>query len=1086
MIDRNWNELNDLLYENRRAVNRVGGSGFCFLAAVARCLMCDHSYLTTVKSIQEKVLDHLIERGDMYSGFIDGTAANLVMDACNFFEDRDFNRDVVDILVLATADALKLKIKIIRKSPTNKIQFLVIEGNRSEMEIILKYDTHDDPNNLDYVGANHYDAIIKSNVIHEEGTSEYMSPNHTADDTEYALTEDTYDIRQEGESGEQSPELFYISSDDQSEQTAETYNIHGDSHQAQSPGTCGIRPDQPESETSKAYDIRPEHLHFSHSQSPQQIETEHSDAIRPENAQQSHQYHPLHIETEPSRAIRTEPNEFLFPSDTEESLLEMYLRPSTKFPTYLYDNLTPKAVDFCPANIDGNKVYIVKCDDSNFVKNTSDRRWFYMRTSSKTGFRGKVKVGTCQGSWLCINEECSFLKSEHIPNNSHFEYKCGVRVCYSCGRFASQRSCGARKYVLYSHGSEHAYVYHLGYHQCTLRTEVTSDREFTKRCVEKYPGLSFGDLKTTVIQDLMDDGDIEGSQSAAERITYKAYRSVKAQVRADLDFCEVTTQCLEAVVEVKKGSDRIDDLYIYEVNSSRMNNLPDFVVKSSSTILSVAVDMDISGPSNIMQDEECYFDGCHSRCKDFISFGLWVRHTSMRRLIKLSCMETRKEDTQAVAIFFNKLNEMLRKVTKKKDYIFNPKNVMMDEAGQNFNGLLQVFGQAWVDEKCVTCQFHFKNNMQEHKYEIKEEYRDNFLRLADQLCIVKSVTEFELIYAQMQEIVGKSPEAGPFLDWHYVRRVRTFPAFREHLHAGANNAEIGNAQWKPPHKLSLVAAAKDDINKVMQLEADLRRFRRGETFHRGQAPNDVQRATAERRFQMEQGRSFAQVLQNEVARQMDEDAHNDPPHFRPSQSSRHKPKKKAKGVQGVPGNRNQPAPTLTELLTKLNAAKNIETSAGNALFAQEEQDDCVLGRGPEPRKIRSLPNEKPYIVYSQPSVSVCQGCPKVIEYKSMKAPNNLVIRLKAIRPYRDARTKIWIDRVNNIYFHPKMQCLQKFKQHGPEDLHMTQEMFTALSNSHMQLLQKWGYLQHITANLEKEIPVSSINALYNINNCCSG
>ena len=59
-----------------------------------------------------------------------------------------------------------------------------------------------------------------------------------------------------------------------------------------------------------------------------------------------------------------------------------------------------------------------------------------------------------------------------------------------------------------------------------------------------------------------------------------------------------------------------------------------------------------------------------------------------------------------------------------------------------------------------------------------------------------------------------------------------------------NIAEIGNALWKPEYKLALVVAASNDINRMMQFEADYRKFSSGGSFLRGQAPTDVQRATA--------------------------------------------------------------------------------------------------------------------------------------------------------------------------------------------------------------------------------------------------
>ena len=145
-----------------------------------------------------------------------------------------------------------------------------------------------------------------------------------------------------------------------------------------------------------------------------------------------------------------------------EALIEQYLRPSTLFPTFLFRNVKAKRCNFLPQNIDGNKYYKVKCSIKNYLKKTSDRRWFYLRTSSKTGLHGIRKVGTCKGSWQCVNTSCSFLKTEKKPNTWHFNYRGGSRACYSCGTYAQQVPCTARKLVQIAYKSEYAEVFHIG------------------------------------------------------------------------------------------------------------------------------------------------------------------------------------------------------------------------------------------------------------------------------------------------------------------------------------------------------------------------------------------------------------------------------------------------------------------------------------------------------------------------------------------------------------------------------------------------------------------------------------------------
>ena len=141
------------------------------------------------------------------------------------------------------------------------------------------------------------------------------------------------------------------------------------------------------------------------------------------------------------------------------------------------------------------------------------------------------------------------------------------------------------KLVQFSFGSEIAQVYHIGSHKCTLKPETSDNASYTKQWVLKYPGMSFKDLKSTVIRYLLDQSDNEGAEQAAYKITNNAYKANVRQHGIQVLDMEVSTQSIEAVAELKKGSDKLDPLYIYKLNNSAMNGEPDYVMKSSSTML---------------------------------------------------------------------------------------------------------------------------------------------------------------------------------------------------------------------------------------------------------------------------------------------------------------------------------------------------------------------------------------------------------------------------------------------------------------------------------------------------------------------
>ena len=171
-------------------------------------------------------------------------------------------------------------------------------------------------------------------------------------------------------------------------------------------------------------------------------------------------------------------------------------------------------------------------------------------------------------------------------------------------------------------------------------------------------------------------------------------------MKVDQESEEVQTQSLEAVAEVKKASDDIDTFYIYQINLKKMNNHPDYVMKASSKILQLAIDMDVDRSENPLQLKDAYFVGAHSRYSEFISLGLWVMHPSMQQIICLASMEVCIEHTDE--LFY----EMLAKLTKKPNYKFNPRHILFDEAGENFTSVKGIFGDEFVKERVVTCQWH--------------------------------------------------------------------------------------------------------------------------------------------------------------------------------------------------------------------------------------------------------------------------------------------------------------------------------------------------------------------------------------------
>ena len=46
-----------------------------------------------------------------------------------------------------------------------------------------------------------------------------------------------------------------------------------------------------------------------------------------------------------------------------------------------------------------------------------------------------------------------------------------------------------------------------------------------------------------------------------------------------------------------------DEFYIYQINNGSMNESSDYVFKSSKVMAELAIQMDVEGPENILQEE---------------------------------------------------------------------------------------------------------------------------------------------------------------------------------------------------------------------------------------------------------------------------------------------------------------------------------------------------------------------------------------------------------------------------------------------------------------------------------------------------
>lgn len=132
IIPQLWMNLTSFLQKHGHEVIHVAGDGFCFIQSVCESLKHDYGINLQIKEVIQLIQEQLIKKHEEYMNYY---VLNLtdeekemkknqpwitdsdifVKEAMDFFKNRQFNKDVVDIIVKVTSDALGINIYIYQK-----------------------------------------------------------------------------------------------------------------------------------------------------------------------------------------------------------------------------------------------------------------------------------------------------------------------------------------------------------------------------------------------------------------------------------------------------------------------------------------------------------------------------------------------------------------------------------------------------------------------------------------------------------------------------------------------------------------------------------------------------------------------------------------------------------------------------------------------------------------------------------------------------------------------------------------------------------------------------------------------------------
>ena len=447
-----------------------------------------------------------------------------------------------------------------------------------------------------------------------------------------------------------------------------------------------------------------------------------------------------------------------------------------------------EVVDIIPWDISGDHIYKMKCTEEDWTTKYEDGRWLNLSTSSRCSLRGFRKTGKCLGSFICCRPDCPKLTTEDVVNTVDFHRSSkDVYVCGSCGYVATRIYCGCVKVVEFNKNTEFLTYYHQGDHICAVKPNVKERRKaldtlplpltgFTKPVKYMkdiiYHHIDNEDYDTAI--DVSDSLSQEDVIAQIKKLKKHPNRSIHRN--DELDSFSHINHIQKSLLKSDK-----DRYLVYKWECRLMGHNASYVFKTSAISLKIAGMMSgkikVSGQDSVLWMEPAFFDGMHSRVKFFVSLTLWVFHPAMQMMMLLAVMDTPREHSDDIEIFFCTFNEALADYLDELEYIWDPFLIMMDHNGANFEALERVFGEYFRQTKAVTCQWHFLHCAEKYLTKCSEDECKNSQILCMQLCEASMHREYRRPAALIKGI-AKKYNFLPWWKWWAPRCPHVVPAIR--------------------------------------------------------------------------------------------------------------------------------------------------------------------------------------------------------------------------------------------------------------------------------------------------------------------
>ena len=276
-----------------------------------------------------------------------------------------------------------------------------------------------------------------------------------------------------------------------------------------------------------------------------------------------------------------------------------------------FEGVEIEEVDDVPIDINGTHIYRINCPENEWIVHQKDHHWWKMQTSSRKGFQGERKIGTCQGHFICTNRKCDQVKVGMSENQFCFQQVGPYKICSTCGMFIEQMGCGAMKLTEDCPVNATLVVYHHGQHKyITKGNEIREQKAQGENVVESALQSNFKakpcDIMLSKVTYYLSQGVEEEAEETPLLLSKtKGICNIRANHPKKLFSTE--RHSYPAIANAKQKLDLVDPFLVYKFNGDNSTGVPKYIYKASWDMAMLALELNTLDDENTSPLKENFF-----------------------------------------------------------------------------------------------------------------------------------------------------------------------------------------------------------------------------------------------------------------------------------------------------------------------------------------------------------------------------------------------------------------------------------------------------------------------------------------------